>query len=188
MHVRKSRARKKESCTCIYRCFTSKTPGCIPCLSLGSACPTPLKRLNWRLSFKFPSYTSELRGTLFQKTQHIDPAKARAQTSWSRVWVITTKATRSHNLSITITSTQRNSWTGNYWRSSDDYLTGKIPLQDKRNNNKTNNNGAFLTKALNKGSNLVEPLYSHSDRLSIWNSICNNETKTVFALTCQIQH
>lgn len=61
-------------------------------------------------------------------------------------------------------------------------------LQDKRNNNKTNNNGAFLTKALNKGSNLVEPLYSHSDRLSIWNSICNNETKTVFALTCQIQH
>lgn len=61
-----SRARKKESCTCIYRCFTSKTPGCIPCLSLGSACPTPLKRLNWRLSFKFPSYTSELRGTLFQ--------------------------------------------------------------------------------------------------------------------------
>lgn len=126
--VRMSRARKKESCTCIYRCFTSKTPGCIPCLSLGSACPTPLKWLNWRLSFKFPSYTSELRGTLFQKTQHIDPAKARAQTSWSRVWVITTKATRSHNLPITITSTQRNSWTGNYWRSSDDYLTGKIPF------------------------------------------------------------
>lgn len=184
-----SRARKKESCTCIYRCFTSKTPGCIPCLSLGSACPTPLKRLNWRLSFKFPSYTSELRGKLFHKTHRIDPAKARAQTSWSRVWVIITKATRSHNLPITITSLHKETvelGTTEVLRTI--ISLERFLLQDKRNNNKTNNNGAFLTKALNKGSNLVEPLYSHSDRLSIWNSICNNETKTVFALTCQIQH
>lgn len=183
-----SRARKKESCTCIYRCFSSKTPGCIPCLSLGSACPTPLKRLNWRLSLSSPVTPqswevrcSKKHNTLTQLK--LEPRTLDLEFEWSpqkpQGHIISQLPSPLHKETVELGTTE-------------DLRTiislERFLLQDKRNNNKTNNNGAFLTKALNKGSNLVEPLYSHSDRLSIWNSICNNETKTMFALTCQIQH